>query len=195
MGRSPTITNEQILEAAREVFLAEGFGASTVEIARRAKVSEGSIFKRFSTKEELFFAAMGISEVPAWIKELETLSGQGDLKENLITLSLNILEFFREVVPRITMMCAQGTPPPEMESLRKSLPVRDIKAVTIFFDREQKLGRIRQCDPEVAARILIGSLMNYTFMEHIGVHASLPIAAPTYVRGVIEILWQGMAPP
>lgn len=54
MARSRSITDEQILEAARAVFLEDGFSASTLEIARRAGISEASIFKRFSTKENLF---------------------------------------------------------------------------------------------------------------------------------------------
>jgi AcrR family transcriptional regulator len=45
MARIPKITNEQILEAAREVFLEKGFSGSTLEIAARSGVSEASIFK------------------------------------------------------------------------------------------------------------------------------------------------------
>lgn len=194
MARLTTITNEQILEAAREIFLIEGFGASTVEIARRAGVSEGSIFKRFSTKEELFFAAMGISETPAWIKDLDTLAGKGDLKENLIALSLQIIEFFHEVVPRLMMLRSKGTLPPEVRGLQDSPPVRDVKALTTFLDREMKLGRLQPCDPEIAARMLLGSLMNYIFLEQMGVDARMPMAAPNFVRGLVEILWQGLAP-
>lgn len=40
MPRRPTVTNEAILEAARQVFLAQGFGASTVDIAKKAGISE-----------------------------------------------------------------------------------------------------------------------------------------------------------
>ena len=58
MGRKKTITDAELLEVARTVFVEEGFGASTKEIARRAGVSEGVIYQRFATKDELFFAAM-----------------------------------------------------------------------------------------------------------------------------------------
>ena len=59
MARPPSISNQQILDAARAVFLAHGLAkASTVDIARRAGVSEGSIFNRFPTKDDLFRAAM-----------------------------------------------------------------------------------------------------------------------------------------
>jgi AcrR family transcriptional regulator len=71
---------------------------SSLEIAQRAGISEASIFKRFSTKEELFFAAMGILEKPLWVNELESLCGKGNLKENLINICLKIMEFYTEVL-------------------------------------------------------------------------------------------------
>ena len=48
------------LDAAREVFVEKGPGASTREVARRAGVSEGVLFQRYGTKRDLFFAAMMI---------------------------------------------------------------------------------------------------------------------------------------
>ncbi|NER46832.1 MAG: TetR/AcrR family transcriptional regulator [Symploca sp. SIO1B1] len=195
MGRLPIITNEEILEAAREVFLAQGYTASTLDIAQKAGISEGSIFKRFPTKEKLFLAAMGIPERPEWLAELDLLSGKGNLKENLITLSLQIIEFFREVLPRLVMTCSQGTHHQKMQNFQESPLVLYLKALINFFVQELQQGRIRSCDPEIPARMLFGSLMNYVFFEQVGVQMAMPIATPTYVRGLIDILWQGIALP
>ena len=60
MGRPRLIETQAILEAARDTFLVEGVGATTGAIARRAGISEATIFKRFRTKADLFFAAMGL---------------------------------------------------------------------------------------------------------------------------------------
>ncbi|MEO6418509.1 MAG: helix-turn-helix domain-containing protein, partial [Polyangiaceae bacterium] len=57
-GRPPTISDDRLLEAAREVFLARGIRATTAEVAERAHVSEGTIFHRYKTKDALFSAAM-----------------------------------------------------------------------------------------------------------------------------------------
>lgn len=209
MGRSPSITNEQILAAARELFLAEGFSASTAEIARLAGVSEGSIFKRFLTKEKLFFAAMGLPEAASWVKDLEELPGKGDLKENLVMLSIKILDFLREMVPRMVMMQAKGGlphPPAEahlnMLSLPESPPkppiIGDLKAVAAFLEREVELGRIRPCNAEILAYTLLGSLTHYVFVgQMMQVHGQMQttITAADYVQGLIDNLWQGIAPP
>src|ERR1700680_2531129 len=50
----------QILNGAREVFLAQGFDAASMgEIARRAGVSKGTLYVYFKSKEELFEAVVG----------------------------------------------------------------------------------------------------------------------------------------
>ena len=47
----------QIMEGAREMFLAQGFdGASMGEIARSAGVSKGTLYVYFVSKEQLFQA-------------------------------------------------------------------------------------------------------------------------------------------
>src|ERR1700721_1458719 len=101
MARRATITDEQILQAARTVFLEEGFNAPTSRIASLAQVSEGSIFKRFITKESLFFAALEIPERPEWHDVLERASGCGDAKSNLTAICVQILNHLVSVMPRI----------------------------------------------------------------------------------------------
>src|SRR5437762_1272943 len=111
MPRPPTITDRQILEAAREVFLEKGVTATTAEVAKRAGCAEGSIFKRFPTKVELFQAAMhqGTPELPEWIKRLCSEPGQGDLRDKLVQSGLAAIEFFRRIMP--LMMMSWSHPP------------------------------------------------------------------------------------
>jgi AcrR family transcriptional regulator len=45
-----------LLDAAAEVFSEQGLDASTAEIARRAGVGQGTVFRRFPTKEHLIAA-------------------------------------------------------------------------------------------------------------------------------------------
>lgn len=176
MARKPKITNQQILEAAREVFLQKGFGGSTLEIAQRAGISEASIFKRFSTKEELFFAAMGIPEKALWIQEMETLSGKGNLKENLTKICHQILEFYGEIMPRIMMLRSRGNLLPETEfGGQEPRPIRDVKILSAFLEREMQQGRLRYCDPLAVAHILLGSLMNYVLLQQMSSHVTWPI--------------------
>ncbi|MEH1905643.1 MAG: helix-turn-helix domain-containing protein [Nostoc sp.] len=209
MARTPRITNQQILEAARQVFLQQGFGASTLEIAQQAGISEASIFKRFSTKEELFFAAMGIPEKPLWVNELESLCGKGNLKENLIKVCFEIMEFYREILPRIMMLRSRGNAMPELGG-KESRPMLDVKVLAAFLEREINQHRLQPCDPQTVAHILVGSMMNYVFLEQMSSQVSIPtaeLAIGTYLNSgdsateisvfilsLVDIIWQGIAP-
>jgi AcrR family transcriptional regulator len=49
---------ERVLDAAAEVFAVEGPDASIDEIARRAGVGHGTVFRRFPTKDDLMYAVV-----------------------------------------------------------------------------------------------------------------------------------------
>src|SRR5262245_31041477 len=112
MARTPVITDEQILDAARQVFLERGFGATTAEVARRAGVAEGSVFKRFPTKHKLFSSAMFPSVVePRWVARLDERIGHGEVRSHLREIGVEVLEFFRQIIP--LMMMSWSNPGPD----------------------------------------------------------------------------------
>ncbi|MGD1867901.1 MAG: TetR/AcrR family transcriptional regulator [Phormidesmis sp.] len=192
MARPRKITAEQILEAAQAIFLEKGFGASTVDIANKAGISEGSIFKRFPTKEDLFIAAMGMSQISSWISFLESSVGKGELKENLKDLGSKMIEFFKELVPKMMMVRSKGLPiPPMLRQPDKAPPVRVLRALTSFFEEEIALGRIRPNNPQIIATMFMGSLMEFVILSQ----ASAPLPdVDSYVNSVVDLLWTSIKP-
>jgi AcrR family transcriptional regulator len=104
MTRTPKIANEEILAAARQVFLEQGFGASTSVIAEKAGILETLIFKRFTTKQALFLAAMGIPETPKWVKTLSNDRPTAAVKSELTDICEQMFAFYQEVLPRVMML-------------------------------------------------------------------------------------------
>jgi AcrR family transcriptional regulator len=193
MARPISITEDQILDAAREIFLEKGFNVSTAEIAKRAGVSEGSLFNRFATKEDLFFAAIGIpAEVP-WFATIDRISGTGDVRENLIDLYVEIVENLRQILPRLTLFWASKLPPPiDFPHIDEPPPVRIQRRLTEFFAQEMKLGRIRKCDPKLVAAVYLGGIHHITLVEMMG-HQE-PIPARRYAEEIMDLLWKALAP-
>jgi AcrR family transcriptional regulator len=71
--RDGAATRQKLLRAALELFTTVGFRATTTpEIAARAEVAEGTIYRHFSGKEELLLAAY--REAQSW--GLELVRGQ-----------------------------------------------------------------------------------------------------------------------
>ncbi|HEV2634098.1 MAG TPA: helix-turn-helix domain-containing protein [Actinocrinis sp.] len=62
----------KVLEAAREVFAAEGLAVPLDEIARRAGVGAGTVYRHFPTKEALFEAVV--------VDRLEALAADGQAR-------------------------------------------------------------------------------------------------------------------
>ena len=196
MARPTTIRSGQILNAARKLFLANGFGASTADIAREAGVSEGSLFKRFPTKADLFRAAMGL---PEFHIEEETASrvGKGNLRDNLARLMDMILEFHRVLMPRVMMMWAQpGLSPLEMlkGDPEHNPPQQAMKALSRYLAGEVERGRLKPQDTDVVASMIMSSMHSYVFGEQIGIREKTDEAGWKYIQSVIDVLMEGIAP-
>src|SRR5665213_2735977 len=97
MGRPELVSREDIIAAARDVFVKEGLRASIRDVAAVAGISEAAIFKRFSTKAALIVAAMA-PPVPDLAALLSPRDGR-DLRAGLAATMQNIVSFFREMLP------------------------------------------------------------------------------------------------
>ena len=188
MARPSTISNQQILDAARVEFLAHGFTkASTVHIARSAGVSEGSIFNRFTTKDDLFRAAMDDAQPPALA--LDGYIGQGDLRKNLIRITVESVHFLSSLLPKLMLRWSERELGPRATVCRR--PGEILRALTDFFKAEKALGRVGG-DPPIIARMFMGSVWNYCFLQTVAADRSL--SAKTFAARLVAGLWQGIDP-
>ncbi|WP_288481432.1 TetR/AcrR family transcriptional regulator [uncultured Deinococcus sp.] len=198
MARPRTISDEQVVDAAREVFLEQGFSATTAEIARRAGVSEGTLFKRFASKEDLFEAALGLHQRAAWQAELQTRAGQGEVRRNLEDVAMSILTEMERVVPMLTTVFARGHDPSHNTLLQRlEHPLRHhLDALASYLRAEIALGRVRPLDADLTALTLMGSLTMHGYDAHLLTPETrrLSIDKGRYVRGLLDLLWPGMAP-
>lgn len=197
-GRPRSIDSEQLLAVAREVFLERGIRATTLEVAERAGVSEGSLFHRFKSKEALFSAAMDFDHENApgrlldAVAEIETL----EPSEALMHLSTKLLAVGKVALPMMMMSWSNpqlcGATPFD----KKKAKFRDfLKALASYFERKMDEGKLRRMDPEVLARAFIGSVHHYC-MTRILVEESDGAMIPEgmFVRGLVDLLLNGALP-
>lgn len=198
MARPTTISDESILEAARAVFLEHGIAATTAEVAKRAGVAEGSIFKRFATKAELFKAAMQLEfEDPDFIRTLVGARDEDDPRETLFQVGQQAVGFFRRMMPLIMLQFGTGKKlgVPEQLLGNNAPPLRALKAIATFIERQIKSGRMRKHEPEIVARMLMGSIQSYVFFEIVlRAQQKMPLPVEEYLRGLINVLWTGVEP-
>lgn len=201
MPRPPKITNEEILAAARQVFLEEGINGSTLEIADKAGISEASIFKRFATKQALFLAAIGISQTPQYAKILASQTPTAEIRSELTEICTQMVGFYQEVMPRVMMMMTQTKSP--LPPLVPP-PLRDTQLFTEYFDRAIAAGFIKPCDAMTVAHMIVGAIQNYAMTSAIANKIPLPIAfilpkvksiePNIFIHNLIETVLVGIAP-
>jgi AcrR family transcriptional regulator len=190
MPRPATYTDEQMLDAALEAFVELGFAATTTEIARRAGVSEGTLFKRFHSKEELFLAAMRPRGQTQWLEGLAGRVGQGELRAHLTEIGLNILRGTREFMPRLMAVWSRGSAVSLSEAFGESPVLQELKPLTAYLHAEIALGRMRAVDTDLLIETLLGAIG----------HQVRPRASVTeteltdrqFIEGLIDLLWSGV---
>jgi AcrR family transcriptional regulator len=190
MARTPSITNTQILEAARAVFLEQGFNATTVDVAKRAGISSASIFKHFPTKEALFFAAMSQTQLDClWTPELAAAIGHGDPQADLLLIAIQIKTYAGKLLPRMMLSWSVRQPgetvmPPRIE--------KDFAEISAYIGREMALGRIARGDPTIPATSLLHTVVGFTMSQTLQETTVLDVSS--FLEDFVRLLWRGLDP-
>ncbi len=192
MPRNKTITDEEILTMARSLFLKEGAKASTRTLAKMVGISEAVIFQRFSTKEDLFFTAM----VPP-AAQLEAIfniyPGEKDIVTNLISVSVQIVVYFREVMPIFLSLVSHPAFDMQIFLQRHTMPrIQIANRLVEYLNAEADLGRIQRENVEATAAMLLSHLHHLALSENIGDRQ--PIDTNLAISDAIAALWKGLAP-
>jgi AcrR family transcriptional regulator len=191
MGRRKTISDADLLEHARAVFIERGFPGSTKAIAKRAGVSEAVLFQRYTTKADLFFAAMSLPA--ANLQALFSASRPAALT-SLAEISAAMVEYFRESMPALLVLLSH--PGFDFEAFARRHPDSPIdtlrRGLVAFFAREREAGRIGPVDPGAAAMLVFSLAESVAFFEQLGAHdGRFP---PIVFERMIQGLWDGLAP-
>ena len=188
MARPVSIRNDAILDAARRVFLKRGYKASTVQVARAAGVSEGTLFKHFRTKQALFLAAMAVeSQEQDWEKQLMQSVGTGAIRPTLEAVGRQLLRHLQVMMPCIMMVSASGVTFTRAGACAGDPPpLRLIRVLTRYFRAERKAGRLAMPAPAMQAHAFIGAISHYVFCESVFQYRSGRPAA--YVHTVVDTI-------
>ncbi|SRR5258706_9683692 len=191
MSRPKSIENDALLRIAREVFLESGAFGSTKEIAKRAKLSEAALFKRFSTKAELFVAAMA---PPAADTDAILLRARAekDPRRALQQLTRSVLAYYRSALPSILHLITH--PAIGIGALHDRLghPQPLDLAIAGFLKEQQAAGRIHAPNVQAAAMMLVTALHSVVLFELMGVHGGS--VSDAQLSAMTDVLWTGLRP-
>ncbi len=193
MGRYKTVSDGDVLAAARGIFREHGHAASTRDIARAAGVSQAVLYQRFGSKDHLFFAAMAPS-APDIADMLGPLEPTAAPREYLLQAMERMADYFAEVLPIAIQVMMH--PSFDMKTWAKYQHVNAAAQLTEALTRRLQLledrGAIAPGSSAPAAGLVT------TLAHDWGLRAAMsrnPAASGRTASGMlVELLWRGLSP-
>jgi AcrR family transcriptional regulator len=192
-------TRKRIVEATRRLIQTRGLArVTTKEIAREAGCAEGTLYKHFEHKDDLFLAVI-LGNFPKLAGTLDVVvTRKGDLARDLRQVALAAIAVFEELMPPAVALFADA------ELLRRH---RDVihernggpkvmyERVASYIKAEQTAGRIaRGVDPLAVASLILGPCFQWVFSRQALGENPLPITDEDFVRSLVATLISGIAP-
>lgn len=198
MARPVTISDEQILEAARAVFTEKGPRATTAEIAERAGVSEGILFKRFGSKAGLHKVAMSSDIAGDWIRREMRAQAPLRTKKDFERFIRWQAEVLRNVAPVVIMAWSSraqvGALPAELAG-PESAPLVAIRTLGEMLQEEMDAGYLAARDAPALAQIITGSVWYFVFLELLLGREEGAMTEDAFVQQLARLALADLLPP
>ena len=123
MPRPRSISNTQILKAARSYFIQHGHTASVKGLAQLLGVSHAALFQRFGSKRKLMIQALAPPSHFDWPPRIKEGPHLGSEKQDLFDLCEVMSTFFTQHTPCIRVIQSAGILPEEAISLSAILDI------------------------------------------------------------------------
>lgn len=196
MGRKKEKTDQELLEIAREVFLANGPAVSTGEIAKAAEVSQATLFNRFENKRKLMILALAPRTPTPVILLLEKLPDQRAIPLQLVEIGRLLYQQMRSQEPAIAVLRAAGiTLGDILREHHDPPPKRGMSAMSQWLEVAQQQGRIRTAlDIPSFVLAFAGSIKNLAMDEHFCTFRADEQIVFHYITHIVDLLWSGAEP-
>jgi AcrR family transcriptional regulator len=126
---------ERVLDAATEAFAASGPDVSIDEIARRAGVGHGTVFRRFPTKDDLMFAVIErhVAEMRAIAEEALAADDPGEAFVDFVR-GVAALAMSTPGLHKCVVHCGEKPGAAELEELGRKVVARAQRAGAVRRD-------------------------------------------------------------
>jgi AcrR family transcriptional regulator len=161
----------KIIQAAIETFSEKGFAASsTSEIAQKAGVAEGTIFRHYKTKKDLLFSIvapmMAKLIAPFVLKDFNKVlhSSYPKYQDFLRAVVKNRMEFARNNLPIIKIMLHELPFQSELFSqFKEHIASKIFSRLKDIVEHFQNEGQIASMPSNVVVRLSITTLIGFLF--------------------------------
>ncbi len=165
----------RIIQAAVEIFSQKGYAASsTSEIARKAGVAEGTIFRHYKTKKDLLLSIvtpmMAKFIAPFLVREFgKVLDDDYACYEDFLRMMMiNRTRFIKKNLPVLRILLQEIPFHPELKQQFKPYFIEQIlKKIEKIVVRFQQKGDIIRIPPRSVIRMTATSIIGFLFIRYL----------------------------
>jgi TetR/AcrR family transcriptional regulator, mexJK operon transcriptional repressor len=160
-GASPEAKRERVINAAIEVFIEDGYGASMDKIAAHANVAKQTLYNQFGSKDQLF--ASVIERAVEYIT-LPLADGGASTEDALLKFAVVFREralSARGLGMHRALIAEAARFPKLSRMIHAKGPAAAQDALAQFLARAMQRGELRKSDPQFAAELLMSMLTGY----------------------------------
>jgi AcrR family transcriptional regulator len=196
---------QKILEAAIDVFSERGFsGSTTSEIAKRAGVAEGTIFRYFKTKKDILRGILiqmlnlaGEPIIVEGVRKILLNTENKDLREVLKAFVKDRLEVLESVFPMIKIIITEALYHDDIrEAFFQNIISKIFEIFTIFHRQMVERGLIREKVKALTmARSIIGNIVLFLVYKQFFANKFNQQDMDQELDAVIDIIMCGISKP
>jgi AcrR family transcriptional regulator len=187
MGRHKTISDEEVLRIARDLFRARGHTATTRDIAEAAGISEAILYQRFGSKDQLFFAAMRPTG-----PDVEMLLGPEEPAEDALQylreVVVRVAEHFAQIIPvALRVMMHPSFNPANLAPGQHEGPKLLVDGFAMRLASLKRGGQIATSSTTATARLLVSVAHDWALGQ---VHGRSRTVRE--LKEMVDIVWEGL---
>jgi len=196
---------QKILEAAIDVFSERGFsGSTTSEIAKRAGVAEGTIFRYFKTKKDILRGVLiqmlnlaGEPIIVEGVRKILLNTENKDLREVLKAFVKDRLEVLESVFPMIKIIITEALYHDDIrEAFFQNIISKIFEIFTIFHRQMVERGLIRENVKALTmGRSIIGNIVMFVVYKQFFADKFNEQDMDKELDVVIDIIMYGISKP
>ena len=175
----------QLIDTARRLFAEKGVENTTIkDIADEAGVAQGLLYHYFRSKDDVFWAIIARDNPFSVISEIFAHSGDRPAREVLAEAAMRIYALLAERSETFRIVIRELTTRTEIQQGFKVVQAIALGLFTSYLEKRIAAGELRPHNPDVTARMLLGSTMAGYL---------LGMATESYVEEVVETLLRGVS--
>ena len=194
MGRPKEVSDQEIVAAARRIFLERGASVSAVEIGRALGVSHTTVFNRFGSKEALMIASLGPPEGIPWIAAVNNGPDDRPIREQLVAHAKVIAAYFLDVHAGMSVLQSAGISKDRIFKPEESRPAEAYAALSAWLHKAQRQKRLAKCDVPTLSRMILSALQGWAFTAQVCGEPTSPLEYDRHIERFIALLWDGIRP-